>query len=301
MRDVDRRIAVLAARQQGVVTRAQLLEAGLRPGAVDRRLKAGQLRRLHRGVYLVGPLMPVRAREMAAVLASGPGAVLSHASAAALWELLPARGDTVRVDVTVPAGDRGRRPGITVHRVVALEADERAEVSGIPITTPARTVVDLAGVLGTREVERAVARGERTGLLNLEALPSLLSRYRGRPGMPALRALLGDERTPALTRSEAEEKFLALIRRARLPAPEANVVVEGHEVDFLWRSEGIAVEVDGFRFHASRSMFERDRRRDARLAARGINVIRLTWRQIIEEGIATAVQVGQSLVQGRRP
>lgn len=255
-RDVNRSVATQAARQHGVITRAQLLEAGLKRGAVSRRLKAGHLRPLHRGVYVMGPLTPPRAREMAAVLASGPGAVISHRSAAALWDLLPERGDAAPVDVTVSGGDRGRRPGIRTHRVIGLEADERAEMDGIPITAPGRTVIDLAGVVGSRELERAVARGARTGLVTRETLASLLRRHRGRPGTPALRALLASERTPALTRSEAEETFLSLIREARLPAPELNVVVAGHEVDFLWRSEGLAVEVDGFRFHSSRSMFE---------------------------------------------
>jgi very-short-patch-repair endonuclease len=296
---VERRIAALARQQHGLVTRAQLLAAGLRPGAVDRRLRGARLRALHRGVYLVGPLALPRTPLMAAVLACGPGALLSHGTAASLWDLVPGRGAGDPLDVAVPGGDR-RRPGIRIHRIGPLAPAERTELDGIPVTTPARTLLDLAGTVAGRELEQAIARGERAGLVTARELAGALSRRRGRPGAAALRLLLDAAHRPALTRSEAEERFLALVRQAGLPAPEVNVRVGPFELDFLWRAAGLAVEVDGFRFHASPAAFERDRRRDARLAARGIQVIRLSWRQVADEGLVTAVQVAQALVAPRR-
>jgi very-short-patch-repair endonuclease len=295
----EREIGALAARQRGVVTRAQLLEAGVGASAITRRLRSGLLRQIHRGVYVVGPLEPPEAREMAAVLACGPGALLSHFTAASYWGLTrPVRGNRP-CDVGVVSARRIRRPGIRVRRLVRFDASDRAELRGIPVTAPGRTVVDLASVLDGRELEQAVARAEREGLVTLEGLSSLLVRHRGRPGIPLMRALLEAGQVPALARSEAEERLLCLIRDARLPVPETNVPVEPYEVDFLWAPEGIAVEVDGFRYHASRARFESDRRRDMELASRGIHVIRLTWRQITNEPLATVAQVAQALATAR--
>lgn len=304
-RELEERIAATAARQHGVVTRGQLVEAGLCLSAVGHRVRSGRLRPLHRGIYLVGPLVPPGALEMTAVLAGGPTAVVSHLSAASLWRMRPGRGngtwsktaDEEPIDITVVGVNCGRRAGIRVHRAVRLDAGDRTVLDGIPVTTPDRTLVDLADVVGTRELEGAVAWAEREGLVPREALSALLTRHRGRPGTRALRAVLEVEGGPALTRSEAEARFLALIRRAGLPAPETNVSVGRYEIDFLWRSAGIAVEVDGFRHHSSRPRFEGDRSRDAWLLAAGITVVRLSWRQIVHEAMATAVQVGQALAR----
>jgi very-short-patch-repair endonuclease len=297
--DIEDRITAVARRQYGVVTRAQLLEAGLLPGAIRRWAQARRLRRLHRGVYLIGPLIPDRAREMAAVLACGPRALLSHCSVGFLWEMIASRGDRVPVHVTVVGGCAGNRPGIRTRCVTRLEPDERTQLYGIPVTTPARTLVDLAGEIGSQELERAVARAERAGLVDRETLSGLAARYKGRPGIPALRTILEADRGAALTRSEAEARFLELVRKARLPAPETNVVVRGYEVDFFWRTERIAVEIDGYRYHSSRSRFESDRRRGTHLAAHGVHVIRLTWSQVVDDSVATAVEVGQALLQAR--
>lgn len=299
-RNVEEAITATARRQHGVVTRVQLLELGIRPGAIRCRMASGRLRRLHRGVYLVGPIMPPHAREMAAVLACGPAAVLSHRSAATLWGLTAAGAEDAPVDVAVPHGHDRRRPGIRVHRIGGLGPEEWTRRSGIPVTAPARTLLDFAGVAGRRELERAVARAERERLLSRAELLALVVDAGGRRGIATLRAVLGVGGGPMLTRSEAEAEFLALIRKARLPAPEANVRIEGYEVDFLWRAERIAVEIDGYRYHASRSSFERDRRRAAHLAAHGIQVIPLTWRQVVDDGVATAVQLGQALLSARR-
>jgi very-short-patch-repair endonuclease len=306
-RELEGRVAALAAGQHGVVTRGQLIAAGLSASAVNRRLKWGQIRQLHLGVFLVGPIVAPRAREMAAVLATGPGALVSHLSAASLWGLRqgpastgggrPERVEVEPVDITVVGGNRRCRPGIRVHRVVRLDAQERTEREGIPITAPGRTLIDLAGVVGRTELEGAVARAERERLVAREALSALLARHRGRAGMAALRAILRAPGGPCLTRSAAEAAFLALVRAAGLPAPEANVSIGRYEIDFLWRAEGIAVEVDGFRHHGARPRFEGDRSKDAWLLARGVKVMRLSWRQVTHDAVATAVQVGQALTR----
>jgi very-short-patch-repair endonuclease len=290
-------IAQLAARQRGVVTRGQLLDAGLTAHAIDHRLRSARLHALHRGVYLVGHAAAVPgARELAAALACGPDAMVSHRSAAWLWRLLSEHmGDP---EVTVPRDCR--RTGIRVHLVAALARRDVRKLGGIPITSPARTIVDLAAVVSVRDLERALAEAEARRLTRRSELVSLLARLPRRPGVAALRGLLEADAEPTLTRSEAEERLLALIRAAELPAPDVNVRIGGYEVDFLWRDQKLVVEVDGFRFHSSRTAFERDRRRDAQLEAQGYRVIRVTWHQIVSEPHATLVLVAQALAQSGR-
>jgi very-short-patch-repair endonuclease len=308
-RVMESRIYRTAAQQLGLVTRRQLLDAGLSSAAIGRRLRRAWLRRLYRGVYLVGPMTVPHAAELAAVLACGPDSLLSHLSAGVEWGFRDPPSPATRtsrpgtqsppplVDVTVVGANRGRQRGIRIHRVKRLAADERAFRNGIPITSPARTLIDLAGVVGSAELEAAVARAEREGVVKRAEFSALMRRHRRRPGIPALRAVLEASGGPAFTRSEAETRFLALIRQAGLPDPQTNVKVDRYEIDFLWPSAGLAVEVDGFQYHSSRPRFEGDRRRDSWLLASGIKVIRLSWRQIVKDGIATAVQVGQALVR----
>jgi very-short-patch-repair endonuclease len=291
----DHQIATLAARQHGLVARAQLLGAGMAAHAVDRRVKDGTLRPVHRGIYRVGPIVAPYTREMGAVLACGPGAVLSHRSAAALWGMLPRPARSSPVEVTLPRGDRGLRPGIQAHRLRGLEPGDCTTLERMPITTPARTLLDLASVAASRELERALAQVERRELVRPGELLSLVTRHRRRPGTPALLALLGMDAPPAWTRSEAEERLLALIGKGQLPRPEVNVRVEGYEVDFLWRQARVVVEVDGFAFHASEKRFENDRRRDAQLSAAGLRVMRVTWRQMEAEPEAVLVRLARTL------
>jgi very-short-patch-repair endonuclease len=208
----------------------------------------------------------------------------------------PEPGTGAVLDVTTDGPNRGRRPGIRVHRA-RLAPDERALRSGIPVTSIGRTLLDLAGILGQRELELAVAQAEREELIARSEVEALLERHRGRIGAPALRGVLALEGGPALTRSEAESRFLELVRKAALPVPSTNVVVGPYEIDFLWRDAGVAVEIDGFRYHRSRPRFEGDRRRDAWLAAHGVGVIRISWRQIENQPVATAVQIGQILAR----
>ncbi len=235
---------------------------------------------------------------MAAVLACGRTALLADFSAADLWSLslLPKGGDAP-VQVLTVGGKAVDRPGIHVRQVQRLEPGDRALFDGIPVTSPIRTLLDLAALTGPEQLEEAVARAERERLARRSELVARLARRKGRPGTPALRALLERAGGPALTRSGAEKRFLALVREAQLPPPQTNVHLAGHELDCLWPEHGVAVEVEGYCFHASRPRFESDRRRVARLAAHGIQVIPVTWRQIVEEGTATAVRLGQALLQ----
>lgn len=294
-RSVEERIEKLAARQHGLVTRAQLLRLGIGNGAVQYRRRTRRLRPVQRGVYRIGPLVSAHEREMAAVLACGPEAVVSHRSAAALWGLLALRDDRAPVDVTVQTRGRRRRPGVLVHSSPDLGTDEVASVEAIPTTSPARTVLDVAAVLGSRRLEQVLALAEREGLTDASEVLALARRHPRRPGIHLLRTLIHADARPAMTRSTAEDRFLALIDKVELPRPEANVMVAGHEVDFLWRAERLVVEVDGFAFHASRSRFESDRLKDGRLSTRGYHVIRITWRQIVDEPEAMLVRVAQAL------
>jgi very-short-patch-repair endonuclease/predicted transcriptional regulator of viral defense system len=300
-------IAEIAARQHGLVTRTQLLAAGQHAGVLHRRLRSSQLRRLHQGVYQVGPVAMPLARLMAAVLAcsggrgaAAAGAFVSHHDAGRTWSFWRAdrrQPGNQPVHVLVPGLARGRRTGIRAHRVDSLAVDETTRFDGIPITTPARTLLDLAACLPPREVERLVAYADRESLLTLEALAHLLDRRARHRGAVVLRSVLSRPAGPQLTRSEAELRLLELIRQARLPEPQANVRIEGFEVDFLWRSQQLVVEVDGFTYHSSASAFERDRRRDTAITAAGFRVMRVSWRQIQEEAVATAAAVAQALVR----
>jgi very-short-patch-repair endonuclease len=236
---------------------------------------------------------------MAAVLASGPDAVVSHESAGALWGLLPSEREKEPVHVTTMGADRGRRPGICPHRVAVLPDTERAFVVGVPVTSPARTLVDLAVRLRPRRLEQAMAEAERRDLTDRTEVAALLDCGPLRKGATTLRSLLAIENRPAFTRSSAEERFLALTRKGGLPVPAVNEKVGTTEVDFLWRSEGVTVEVDGFAYHSSRGTFEKDRRRDARLAARGFQVVRVTWRQLTEEPHSVLVRLAQILALAR--
>ena len=293
--DADQQILALAARQHGVVSRKQLFDLGVRAGQVEVRVRRHWLRPLHRGVYLVGPLELARARPMSALLCCGGSAVLGHQSAGELWQIRQ-RVDCAPVDVITPPGHRRRRPGVRIHRL-ALQPDEITELDAIQVTTPARTLYDLARGIPRRDLEQAVAEALARRLTDNRAIEAMAERYGHRPSARRLMALLGSDAPPALTRSAAEETLLALIRSALLPQPEMNVRVHGYEVDLYWREERLVIEVDGFAFHRSRRSFEADRRRDATLAAAGIRVMRITWRQLEHERDALLVRLTRALMR----
>lgn len=221
---------------------------------------------------------------MAAVLAAGPGAVLSHTAAAALWRIRPWRGGNV--DVTIPSSRRRRR-GITWH-VTKLRSDEIASLAAIPVTTVPRTLLDLAAILDRRGVERAINEAEIRGHTDPFSLPALLARYPRRSGTATIRAVLAAGRVgTTVTKSELEERFLRFLERSGLPRPELNIPIALRggvvEVDCLWRPRRLIVELDGRRTHATATAFERDRARDRALATDGWRVVRVTWRQLQDD------------------
>lgn len=290
--DVAARIAI---RQHGIVTRTQLRVAGFSDDVINHRIRTAHLSRIHRGIYLVGVVPPPCARELAACLACGPHAVLSHRSAGALWGIVKMRRRRI-VEVTIPRGYR-RRPGLRVYRTGTLLPDEVTRLKGVPITTVVRTLYDLAGWLPRRPLERAVAEAIALGLTTVGEVRAMADRQGGRRGAGRLGAVLGPGE-PVWTRSEAEERFLELVRRGGIRVPAVNTRVAGHEIDFYWPTEGLAVEVDGFAYHTSPSAFERDRRRDAELVAAGVRVVRVTWRQITEEPRAVVRRLKGALGAG---
>ncbi|MEK6271705.1 MAG: type IV toxin-antitoxin system AbiEi family antitoxin domain-containing protein [Actinomycetota bacterium] len=260
---VEAAIARLASRQHGVVSLAQLNAAGLHRSVIVRRTRKGLFHRIHRGVYAVGHAgLSNEGRWMAAVLACGEGAVLSHRSAAALWTIAPLPSV---IEVMVH-GDAGRRPrnGIRIHRSLTLLPSQTTRRAGIPVTKPSRTLEDLKRALPSDQFAAALRQAE------------------------FLRLPIGEQLEPDHTRSELESRFLALCRRHRLPKPEANVRVGPFLVDFLWRSRRLVIEVDGFGTHGTRFAFEADRARDTRLKLMGYDVVRFTWRQIGDGASAVA-------------
>jgi very-short-patch-repair endonuclease len=296
----DRVIAAIAGRQRGVVSRAQLLATGVESGAIERRIRAGRLHPVHRGVYLVGhPVMVQGAREVAALFACGAGAVVSHLSAANLLQLLPYPANPRPVDITVVGRQPARRRGIRVHRVSALDQRDVRRVGRVPATTVARTLLDLAAVLRTSQLERALAEAQVRRLVTERDLEDQLERNPRRPGTRALRRIVNKEGGPAITRSEAERRMLRLVRAAELPAPQVNARLGRYEVDFLWRERRLVVEVDGYASHGTRRAFERDRERDATLAVAGYTVLRVTWRQLIGAPEAVVARLASALAVRR--
>lgn len=275
----ERAIGSLAERQHGVVTRAQLSELGLNRGSITHRIELGWLCPVHRGVYTIGHrLLTQEGRWMAAVLACGPGTVVSHHSAAALWGIR----QSSRIEVTTRAG-HPRRNGITVHRS-PLRADERTTHRGIPTTTVPRTLLDLSAVVRRDTLRSALRQAEQLRLTDPLSLNDLAERYPRRPGLAAIRALLEEASVGArIIRSELEERFQAFLVNAGLPLPKTNQLVEGYEVDCVWPEQRLIVELDGRAAHDTSHAFERDRERDRALAAAGWRVIRITWRQLEEE------------------
>jgi very-short-patch-repair endonuclease len=274
----DREVAELARRQHGVASAAQLRAAGLTEAAIRRRTASGRLHRIHRGVYAVGhSALTRRARQLAGVFACGPGAVLSHRSAGDLWAI--ARAGPA-IEITAPRS-RGSRPEITVHRSRRLDRADRSVIDAIPVTSLARTIVDLADVLDERRLGDAVQQAEVRRLFDLGAVYEALERVPGRAGRHRLLRLLSSYAEPPFTRSEAERNFLRLCERHGLPKPSVNLCVHGFEVDFLWQEAGLAVEFDGAATHLTRRAFHEDRRRDRALAAGGVQVVRVTWRDLV--------------------
>lgn len=289
---LDARLAGLAARQHGLVTVGQLLELGLGMSAIAKRARGGRLHRVHRGVYKVGyPGLTPNGRFMAAVLACGDGAALSHLSAAVLWGLLQDRGDSVHVT----AETRRRVKGIAVHE--APLQGERVRRHGIVVTTAGRTLVDLADVVPRRTLERAMDEAEYLNLDRAGREPR-----HGRRGTGLLTSVLAvHEPGTTRTRSQLEEIFLALCDHHAFPRPEVNVGIEGYECDFVWREARLVVETDGAAAHGTRRALERDPQRDARLMLAGWRVWRVSYVQVVREPEAVARELAALLTPAPLP
>lgn len=290
----------LATRQHGVVSTRQLKTLGYGRNSASKANRVGRLRRVHRGVYAVGhePLT-WEGHCMAAVLAARP-AVASHLSAGWLWGLLRSRPGTIHV--TAPTSGRAKR--IFVVHFAALASQDLAEARGIPLTSVARTKLDLAALLSMPRLEAALERSEERGSFDLGAIEELLERTVGHPGRGPLRAALAIYRDnledPAFERSKLERRFRKLVKRAGLPAPSMNLSVVGYEVDAYWEPERFVVELDVYETHGSHAAFERDRLRQEDLKLKGIEMIHVTGPRLDREPQQVMRRVAAHLEQRRR-
>jgi very-short-patch-repair endonuclease len=300
-RAFDVRIADLAVKQHGVVGRRQLLDLGVGKGSLEKRLRAGRLHRLYPGVYAVGHLAISReGRWMAAVLACGPGAVLSHRSAAALWGIR--ESSSRAIEVTTPKKSRSRE---SIHRHFAtLSADEVTTHLDIPVTTVPRTIFDLAAVSSVDVVEQALRESEYLRLYDRLSLHDLLARYPGRRGAKAVRECLRRraELPTGRTRSPLEERFLPFLARYGLPRPRLNAWIQvggrSFQVDCLWPESRVVVELDSFAAHGIRPVFESDRARDRVLQTADYRSARITWRQLDDEPEQIAADLRRLIATG---
>lgn len=272
----DARVAELAANQHRVAAWRHLRECGLGPAAIRHRVERGRLHRLHDGVYAVGHRdIGWEGSLMAAVLACGKRAVLSHITAAVLWNLI--RSSSAAIHVTVKRSKKPRIDGVTVHLTRQLPDRDRAEVDGIPVTSVPRTLFDLAAILQPPQLIRAIERAERLRLFDMRAVEELLGRSRGRRGAKALRTALAQVTgEPPDTRSPLEDDFVDFCRERHIQPPQLNVVIAGFCVDAAWPDKSVVVELDGRTDHTGIHAFEDDRKRDAKLQVAGHRILRVT-------------------------
>ena len=285
-------MAWVAERQAGTISAAQLQICGITRSGIRHRLAHGRLHLLYRAVFLVGhAAAPDAARQYGAILAYPPDVLLALASAGASWGMCDDDpSGTVHVTGLV---NHGPTPGICFHRTRLLPRADRRSKNGLPLTSPARTLIDLAATMTERELERALDEALIRRLLRERDLRAALDRSRGRAGVGRLRALIGDGLDNGATRSEAERAFRRIVRAAELPSPQYNEPVGRYVIDALWREERLAVELDSYRFHGSRIPFEADRARDADLT--GYTVRRFTWRRLSRNPEAVAATVAREL------
>lgn len=273
-----RALSDLAERQYGVVATRQLQRLGFSDAAIGRMARADRLLRIHRGVYAVGHrAVPRRGHCLAAVLACGRGAVLSHGAAAWLWGLAPNLSRPV--DVTVPSHGQ-RHQGIALHHSSTLTAPEHGMLAEIPATSWPRTILDIAATGSAWELNDAIERAERKGILDLDAIDALLRRRRGDRGVARLRLATEIYRDPAVSRARSERLFMAMVKKAGLPRPAINTWVEKFEIDAYWETERFAVEIDGWEAHRTRRAFEDDHLRWEEMKLAGIEVVPISARRI---------------------
>jgi very-short-patch-repair endonuclease len=290
----------LASVFHGVTNQSRLRDAGISASVIKRLRRTGFLHPRHRGVYIVGHLsLAPYAEEAAALLACGDGAVVSHGSAAYVWGLVADRPR--QPEVTVVGRNPGRKPGIHVHRANRLEDRDLRTRHGLPVTSPARTVIDLATTEASeRELESVIAEARVGHLLREGELERALRQAGRRPGTGRLRALLEAEGDPGITRSEGERILRRYLRAAGLAQPVTNRKIGRWEPDFLWGEERVIVELDSWPFHGDRRAFERDRRKDMDLRDAGYTVIRITGRQLKEEPLLVIAHIARALDRATR-
>jgi len=268
----------LVERQHGVIARRQLLALGYSAKGIRHRVSSGRLHVIHRGVYSVGRRsVGPHGRWMAAVLACGDSAVLSHSSAAALWRIGPEQRGVI--EVSVRSRHQRRRPGLLIYRRPSLWPEDHATRHNIPVTTPVQTLIDLSLRLDRRAIERAINEADKYDLTNPPALRKALDQRPGEPGVALLRTIL-DRRTFRLTKEELERRFLPLARKAGLPVPLTGQWVNEFEVDFYWPDLELVVETDGLRYHRTPAEQARDRLRDQAHTAAGLTQLRFTHEQV---------------------
>jgi very-short-patch-repair endonuclease/predicted transcriptional regulator of viral defense system len=282
MRLVDRNVAQVAAEQWGVLSRRELADCGLSDDAIAVRVKSGRLHRIHHGVYAVGHRsLALEGRFLAAAKACGPGAVLSHFSAGALWAFV--HWEDRHIEVTIADTTPRAHAGVRVHRTATLEPRDVTRHRGIPVTSPVRTLLDLASLLDYEALRRAARQAQSQQRVNLVQLAEALQRTGRRRGVATLRRIAATG--PAPTRSELEDVVLDLILRGGFEHPVVNqpLILDGRRVipDFRWPEEQLVVEADGAAWHANALAREDDAERQALLESRGERVLRVTWAQAV--------------------
>jgi very-short-patch-repair endonuclease len=296
----DERIAAVAELQRQYIHRSQLRAVGIGDSAVARLIRSGRLIRRYPAVYGVRPLVEMPfGPETAALLACAPNALLSHRSAAALWKLCEADDDCI--EVTIPWHRRRRVADLRIHRTACLHPRDVRVEDGLPVTSPARTLLDHAATLGTHELEREL--DEALVVLKIatrEELDDVLARAGTRRGAGRLRRLMSLREESVITKSEAERLFMRLIVEGGLPEPRTQVRLEGFTVDFLWPEERVVFEIDGYRFHTSRSAFDRDRRKDLTLKSAGFDPNRVSRDQVKNEPLVVLGYVARALGRADR-
>jgi very-short-patch-repair endonuclease len=278
--------------------REQLIAAGLTASQIKVRIERRQIRTVHCGVYTVNyGNEPKMFRETAALLACGGQVALSHASALQAWGVLAA-GVGEPVDITVFRGGSRNQLGIRVHRSRTLTRAQVRTVAGLPVTVPERALLDSAPLLAPRQLERALDEALARRLTSFTKVKEMAASHRGHPGYGRLAALVETRRFSTATESEAEERFLALMREAGLPTPQTQVEMHGFRVDVYWPQARLAVEIDGLQWHnRTKKSFERDRRKQQVLQDHEIEVARTTWEQITEERLQLVAHISRRLAQ----
>jgi transcriptional regulator with AbiEi antitoxin domain of type IV toxin-antitoxin system len=290
-------VADFAADQGGPISHAQLLELGVSPDQIKYWSASSRLHCLFRSVYAVGHTALTRKGWLlAAVLACGENAVVSHLTAAWCWRYVKRR--PMEVDITVPGRTRTGQDGINLHSVRRLDPRDVTVVKGVPITTPERTLLDIAEILPLHQLRLAIDEADRGNHFHPEKLQQVLQRNPGRRGQKPLRTLLSDLEAEPLLRSEIEKLFRELCHEYDLPIPTTNTEVNGHEVDAYWPEHRLIAEVDSRKYHLNGRAFEDDRRRDADHLAAGYRVMRVTYRQLRWDRRGVAERLRKALLSG---